>query len=222
VNAVGAQAGLFDPEPPRSVRAGAAQGWWGLDSALTHYVIGTVDLELNRGSHMVRTGDAGPCNGERLYRMDTALDALIVAMLEEGAPVPGAVWVEQPSGQTPLPELVYCVGVAVGTTYRVLRRELGYPVLVETVPSASWKSKLAPGAGRWYKTERVPGRKTPRPLPPEEYKVLQWARANGYAGEGETFVNNSGKTPKTVNTAWDHADARGMAEGARKTFALRG
>lgn len=216
MTAVGAQAGLFEPEPPRSVNAPGAHGWWGVDTATSHYVIGTVDRDLKRTSDLVLNGGIGSCNGERMARYEQQLDALVVAMLEAGRPVPGVAWVEQASGQHPKPELVYAVGAAVSALYRVLRRELGYPVLVETVPSATWKSKLAPGGGGWYKTERVPGRKTPRQLPLEEYKVLQWARANGYK-DTPTIVHGG----RTVQVAWDHADARGQAEGARRTFALR-
>lgn len=223
MTAVGAQAGLFDPPKSRSITAPNAEGWWALDSALDHYVIGVVDKELDRRSDCVLTGDGDPkkpATGERLARMAASLDALIVAMLEDGAPVPGVVWVEQASGQNPLPKLVMCVGVAAETLYRVLRRELGYGVHVELVPSATWKSKLAPGGGGWYKTAKVPGRKTPKALPTEEYKVLQWARANGYTGQGESFTRRTSKGLETVSTIWDHADARGMAEGARKTFEL--
>jgi hypothetical protein len=220
VNAIGAQSGLFDPPKPRSVSAPTARGWWGVDSALDHYVIGCVDVDLNRRSDCVMTGPGDPskpATGERLHRMDTSLDELIVAMLEDGAPEPAVVWVEQASGQSPAPKLVMCVGVAARAVYGVLRRELGYPVHVELVPSATWKSKLAPGAGGWHKTAKVPGRKTPKPLATEEYKVLQWSRANGFTGDGETFVNSSGRT---VSTVWDHSDARGIAEGARRTFAI--
>lgn len=216
MTAVGAQAGLFEPEPPNRLVAPEADGWWGIDTATSHYVIGTVDRELRRRSHLVLNGGIGPCNGERIARYESQLRQLILAMLDDGCPVPGIVWVEQASGQHPKPELVYAVGAAVGTTYRVLRDVLERPVRVETVPSATWKSKLAPGAGGWYKTARVEGRKSPRPLPLEEYKVLQWARANGY-DETPTIVRDDGRT---VPVAWDHADGRGIAEGARKTYAL--
>lgn len=220
MTAVGAQAGLFDPPKPRSVNAPKAEGWWGLDSALDHYVVGCVDKQLEYRSNCVLTGagdPSKPATGERLHRMGECLDELIVLMLEDGAPVPGVVWVEQASGQSPAPKLVMCVGVAAKTVYTTLRRELGYAVHVELVPSKTWKSKLAPGAGAWDKTFKVEGRKTRKPHATEDYKVLQWARANGYSGHGESFVNSSGKT---VSTVWDHCDARGQAEGARKTFAL--
>jgi hypothetical protein len=205
MNAVGAQPGLFEPEPPRAVQAPGARGWWGIDTALTHYVVGCVDVDLARRSDLVLTGRLGPSDGERLSRMASQLEQLIILILEDGAPAPGVVWVEQASGKAHEPDLVYAVGIAVTTSYQVLRRELGYAVLVDTVPSATWKSKLAPGAGGWYKTVN-------------EYKVLQWARANGYAGEDYAPVGKNGAARQVM---WDHADGRGIAEGARKTFALR-
>lgn len=197
------QGGLFEPEPPRRVTAPGAEGWWGVDPSTRHYVVATVDRALVRRVHRCLLGDAGPSNGERLTRYARQLRELIKAMLAEGCPRPGAVWVEQTSGEHPNPELMYATAVCVQVTYETLDAELGSPVMVETVPVKTWKSKLAPGAGAWDKTHRVEGRKTRRPVPTLEYKVLQWARVNGYAGED-----------------WDDADALGIAEGLRKTVAL--
>lgn len=81
---------------------------------------------------------------------------------------------------------------AVGVIMLALAHGVGRTA-VETVSSSSWK-KVACGYGAIYK---------PKPSSREPYGVLTWARANGYQG-----------------SSWDEADAWGIAEYARKTFAL--
>jgi hypothetical protein len=64
---------------------------------------------------------------------------------------------------------------------------------VEMVSSSRWKS-IACGHG---------GIRKPKPTSGEEYGVLTWARELGYTG-----------------SSWDDADAMGVAEYGRRTFAL--
>lgn len=196
-----AQGGLFELEPLRSV-SGPGEGWWGIDSRLEMYAVGTVDRQLKRRVHTVNLGERGTMNGERMNRYATQLRQLIRAMLHDGCPAPGAVWVEQASGKHPLPELVYCVGIATQVAYEELGRLLGYTVLVETVPSATWKARGL-GNGRISKKDPETGKPW---RPRERYPVVQWARLNGAmaADDGD----------------WDKADASGIAEGCRRTIAL--
>lgn len=90
---------------------------------------------------------------------------------------------------------------------RTVNLELGYAVgvivaavahatlaEVRMVASSRWKA-IACGAGNIYK---------PKPRSGEEYGVLTWARGAGYAG-----------------SSWDEADAWGVADYARRTFALQ-
>jgi hypothetical protein len=140
-------------------------------------------------------------------------------MLEDGAPEPAVVWVEQASGQSPAPKLVMCVGVAARAVYGVLRRELGYPVHVELVPSATWKSKLAPGGGRLAQDGQGPGPQDPQAA---RHGGLQSASVE----QGERIHRRRRVVRQQQRPDGQHGlgsrDARGQAEGARKTFALSG
>lgn len=194
-----AQGGLFEPEPPRSV-VSAGRGWWGVDPSTRKYAVATVDMELRRRVHQVLLGEKGTMNGERMTRYAIQMRLLISAMLAEGCPEPAAVWVEQASGKHQKPELVYNVAIATQVMHEELNRLLGYRVLVETVPSGTWKS-AGLGNGRISKNDPETGKPW---RPPDRYPVLQWAKMNGYEGED-----------------WDHADAMGIAEGLRKTVGIR-
>lgn len=124
---------------------------------------------------------------------ETARTALY--LLEEcGWPIPGLVWVEQPSGDRPNPALSYATGVIMGGVFEALPMST-----VETVPSATWK-KLATGYGAHYKPTKKKLGRTPVF---GDYGVAVWARANGYEG-----------------FSWDEADALGIAEAARREIAL--
>jgi hypothetical protein len=201
VSALGQQ-GLFEPPPTRRV-VSAAEGWWGCDPSTRLFAVATVDRELKRRVHEVRLGEPGPYNGERLARYARQMRQLVEAMLAEGCPRPGAVWVEQASGQHPSPELVYSVGVATLTLYVALRAALGVAVLVETVPSATWKARGL-GNGRISKKDPETGKAW---RPRERYPVMEWAMLNGYEPRGDA-------------EDWDRCDAMGIAEGCRRSIAL--
>jgi hypothetical protein len=106
---------------------------------------------------------------------------------------PGVITVEQPSGKQANPGLSYATGVIMGALFAGVKLATGVAVLVETVPSSRWKA-VACGKGNIFK---------PKPRSGEEYGVLTWARTGGYQG-----------------SSWDEADALGVAEYARRTFAL--
>jgi hypothetical protein len=207
-----AQQELLESPPPRHVvvpnAIAAVPCWWGIDTSTAAYHVGFVydraDGERVRGSHSVRLGPAGDNLGERLNRFESRLEELIVAMLAEGVPPPGVVFVEQPSGQNVIPVLSYAVGCATAITYRVVRVHGGYVPRVETVASAHWK-KIAAGCGALNKTYRVKGERKSRKIELEDYGVLKWARVNGYDGPA----------------SWDHADCWGQAECARRDVAIR-
>jgi hypothetical protein len=125
--------------------------------------------------------------GERLAAIHR-LTRLLARDLCETVGYPGVVVVEQPSGKTPNPQLVYACGVIQAALV-----EACAPVHLETVASSRWKA-IACGKGNIYK---------PRSRADGEYGVLTWARTCGYAGG-----------------SWDEADAWGIADYARRTFAL--
>jgi hypothetical protein len=108
---------------------------------------------------------------------------------------PGLVVVEQPSGQTPNPQLVYAVGVIQAAVWDALYDVMGIAPRMETVPSATWK-KIACGRGNLYKPK---GRGTKQ----TDYAVFRWAVENGW--------NPS---------SWDEADAAGIAEAAAREVLL--
>lgn len=117
----------------------------------------------------------------------------VEGLVAGGWPVPGVVFVEQPSGKQENPALSYAVGAIQAGVYDGLFSAGVGAVRIETVPSSTWK-KAATGYGAVYKPKRGDGR---------EYGVLTWARQNGYGG-----------------SSWDEADALGIAEAARRTIAL--
>ncbi|HEY4451038.1 MAG TPA: hypothetical protein VGN13_05540 [Solirubrobacteraceae bacterium] len=106
---------------------------------------------------------------------------------------PGVIVCEQPSGKQPNPALSYAVGVIMCGVYSGARAATHAGVRLETVASSRWKS-VACGDGALWK---------PKPGSAKPYGVLTWARGVGYAG-----------------SSFDDADAMGVAEYARRTFAL--
>lgn len=82
---------------------------------------------------------------------------------------------------------------AVGVIIAALHAGISGHPHVEMVSSSRWKA-VACGKGNIYK---------PKPTSGEEYGVLSWARELGYTG-----------------SSWDDADAMGVAEYGRRTFAL--
>ena len=106
---------------------------------------------------------------------------------------PGVVAFEQPFGKDINPSLAYAVGVVMGAVFAGVQDATGERVRTATVTPSEWKA-VACGKGNIFK---------PKPTSHEEYGVLTWARAQGYEGR-----------------SYDEADAMGVAEWARRTFAL--
>lgn len=190
---------LLEPTPTRRIIVPADRSaWWGVDPGTQRVSIACVDGE---GRRDVRTASfAGLSGGARLAEIFQVTRALAASLVDLWTP-PGLVLVEQASGQSENPELVYAVGVIQAAVYEGLCDRIG-PVQLETVTSSWWK-KRACGRGDIRKTMRVEGRKRPVAVPHESYGVYVWARANGYAG-----------------SSWDEADAWGIAEAARRDVAL--
>jgi hypothetical protein len=194
------QGGLFiEPKRWLTVPDPGAAGWWGVDVRKELLTVGTVGQDLSRTVDRLPLGVDGPSRGERLFRGERQVERLVEAMLGEGRPVPGAVWVEQASGQHPNPDLLYVVATATASFYRALRNVLGYPVFVDTVPSATWKAATV--GGRVSKKDPATGKEW---RPKDRYPVLVWARTVGYEGSD-----------------WDDADAYGVAEGLHATVGYR-
>jgi hypothetical protein len=153
-------------EPParrRLVVPCGRSAWWGVDPGVSRVAVAYVTSEGRRGACTASFPDLK--GGARLAAIFWET-ARVCAELMESWPVPGLVWVEQPSGKQPNPALSYAVGAIMGAVSHVV----GCPV--ETVASASWK-KSACGRGNIYKpTKDRPGM----------YGVLVWAQANGYRG----------------------------------------
>lgn len=188
----------FEPAPSRRIIVPAGHGaWWGVDVSVSRVAIAYASFE---GLGAARTAPFPVLSGgARLGHIWAETSLLVAELVRDGWPLPGVVYVEQPSGARPNPALSYAVGVIQAAVFDALQRATARNVLVETIASASWK-KAATGFGRHDK----PTRKTlGRPVAFEDYGVARWARANGYAG-----------------TSWDEADALGIAEAARRTVAL--
>lgn len=186
------QGELLEAGKPRRLIVPPAHGaWFGVDPSTVRVAIASVTGEGRRGVSVASFPSLeGPARLGVIYR-ETRLLARSVA---DAVGMPGVVACEQPSGQTPNPNLVYAVGVVLAA----LVGELGGACVV-TVPSSTWKS-VACGNGAIYKPKRVKGGVAPVA---EDYGVLRWARGLGYVG-----------------SSWDAADAWGVCEWARRTFEL--
>jgi hypothetical protein len=176
------------------VPAGHAS-WWGVDPSSWRVALATVDAEAGRGVATVPFPRLeGGAQLAAIWRL-TFLLAQETALLLQ----PGVVVVEQPSGKQANPTLSYATGVIMGALHAGVERATGRGVVLETVPSSRWKA-VACGDGALWKPKRLRGRPAPAP---EAYGVLRWAQAAGYRGR-----------------SWDESDAWGVAEYARRTFAL--
>jgi len=106
--------------------------------------------------------------------------------------------VEQPSGKQPNPALSYAVGATIAGCFQGVN-ELSLDavgpreVVMPMVSSSTWK-KAACGAGNAYK---------PKDGDIEKYPVYRWALSIGYRGR-----------------SFDEVDALGIADYARRTYAL--
>lgn len=180
-------------EPParrRLIVPAGRSAWWGVDPGVRRVAVAFVASDGRRGARTASFPDLS--GGARLEAIWTETARICVDLVEGGWPLPGVVWVEQPSGKQPNPALSYAVGVIQGAVYMGLSAVAG-DVRVETVASSSWK-KLACGRGDIWK---------PKAGDTRQYGVLTWARANGYEG-----------------WSYDEADALGIAEAARRDVTL--
>jgi hypothetical protein len=195
------QTELLERGPSRRLIVPEGRGaWWGVDPSTKRVAVGVVwpasAGDVRRTGFMV--GFPALVGGARHAHIFFAAQKLARSVVANAAWVPGVVWVEQPSGKQQSPELSYAVGATLGGLSAgiaeglLLREPSPAPVLVETVPSSSWKL-AAVGRGDVRKPKVASG----------PYGVLTWARSVGYAGD-----------------SWDEADAWGIAEAARRTIEL--
>lgn len=188
----------FDPPATRKlIVAEGATAWWGVDPGTRRVAVAWVrprehGAGVDRGVETVMVPDLQA--GARLaHIVESCADAAVSLVRRQVWP--GVIVVEQPSGKQPNPALSYAVGAAIAGLVDGVddAAALTRQPVVEMVSSSAWK-KTACGFGAIYK----PGAGVNKP-----YGVLTWANANGYRG-----------------TSWDEADAWGIAEYARKTYAL--
>lgn len=196
-----AQQELMEPTPTRRIIVPTGRtGIWGVDPSSTRVAIAWIDTVTGaRGVRIVPF--AGLMGAARLAEIERVTQEFVDEILENGAPAPGLVLCEQPSGSNQsvnLP-LIMAVGVIQAAVYAALARCLGSPVVVETITSSWWK-KRACGRGDIYKPTK---KKLGRPTVFMDYGVAVWARENGYDG-----------------LSWDEADAWGIAEAARRDVTL--
>ncbi len=180
----------FDPPPAHRLVRRSGYGWAGVDPSTKRCAIA-----VTWGEECAVDTISFPTR-EGAQRLAAIYDGVreLGAKMLDGI---GVIAVEQPSGKQENPALSYAVGAtlaAIGSLWgdrgRFRAREA--PVVVMATSSA-WK-KVACGYGAIYK---------PKPTSGDVYGVLVWAQGNGYTG-----------------TSWDEADAWGIAEYARKTYAL--
>jgi hypothetical protein len=183
---------LAEPEPTREVKSwGEGATWLGVDPGTKRVSVALAGRESMR----CVTRSFPRADGARRLAFIYAETFELVRSLE---PQPGFAFVEQPSGKSPNPNLVYAVGVIAAAVYAGLHNlamSRGAPApVVEMIPSATWK-KVACGRGDLWK----PKASAERPEF-ESYAVAAWARENGFAV-----------------SSWDEADAAGIAVAARRT-----
>lgn len=194
------QGELLTPPPAKRVIVPAGStAWWGVDPSTVRVAIATIQPDGLRGvSTVVFPALAGAHRLDAVYRLTGGLAHELVTL---GA-APGVIAVEQPSAPKARgvnPWLYQAVGVIMAALVAGVNTATGRrPEVVELVAS-QWKA-VSCGSGRIQKPKRERG----MPAPPlTDYPVFVWATDNGYRGR-----------------SWDEADAWGIAEWARRTYAL--
>jgi hypothetical protein len=192
-----AQQELLEAPPARRVIVPAGHGaHWGADVSVSRLALAYA-CEGRRGARTALFADLK--GGARLAHIWAETGLFVAGLVRDGWPLPGVVWVEQPSGAQPNPALSYATGVIQGALFDAVQRVTGRSVVVETVSSLAWK-KVAVGRGNIYKpTKAKLGR---RPVF-EDYEVARWARTLGYRGD-----------------SYDECDALGIADAARRSVGL--
>lgn len=189
------QAALFDAPPLRRLQHAPGEGWWGVDPGSSRIALATIHRAPGNPELIIRNGCVRSVaqreGGERLATLYNAAQEL-AGEWAELVPV-GVVAVEQPSGKQPNPALSYATGAIIAGLWSGLALAFAGAIHVEMVASSKWKA-VACGYG---------GIRKPKPTSKDRYGVLTWAQSVGYQG-----------------SSWDEADAWGVAEYARKTFAL--
>lgn len=143
---------------------------WGIDIAVAHLEFAFADMDSD---HVEAEGLITKCEwreGERLASVHRQV--MIYTRQIAGVYPPYAVFVEQPSGRFPKPQLSYVCGVVQAAVFEALsvpqrrsRERIGTPVW--TITSGSWK-KWTVGAGNATKEQ-----------------AAAWATAQRYKFEGQ-------------------------------------
>ena len=172
--------------------------WWGVDPSTLRVAIATVSVDHGgpgsaprRRSKIKAFDDSRPVV-QRLPEIREETYRLAQTVSMTFAEKPGVIVVEKPAGfgDRPNPELAYAAGATLCGLVEFAR---GSGLKVLLIEGARWK-KVACGRGDIKK---------PKPRSGVEYPVLTWARTVGFTG-----------------SSWDEADAWGIAEYARRTYAL--
>lgn len=156
---------LMAPQPKRLIVRPGYTAYWGVDPSSVRVAIASVSGDGERNVAVVpfSAAPALPRLAATYAATWNAAGDLIAAGLR-----PGVVAVEQPSGKTPNPTLLYATGAILAALAARVQ-----PAQLTMVPSATWKA-VACGRGNLYKPKP--------PCDPFDYAVLRWAREHGYGG----------------------------------------
>ena len=117
---------------------------WAVDPAMSRLAFAFADLATDTIAVETLITHTDAREGERLGLLDRRVR--IYARVAASAYPPACVWVEQPSGRFPAPQLTYAVGVLQAALYETL----ACPVW--TIPSSAWK-KRSVGVGNASKAQ---------------------------------------------------------------------
>lgn len=132
---------------------------WGVDVAVSRLAFAFADLDSENVQVRTLLTRTTETEGARLGLLDRQL-RIYGGQLADSFP-PACVWVEQPSGRYPSPQLSYVAGVIQAALFETL----GCPVW--TVPSGKWKKQTL-GHGNASKEQ-----------------VMAWVLGRGFAPDGQ-------------------------------------
>ena len=118
---------------------------WGVDPAVSRLAFAFADVASDAVEVETLVTLCDEREGARLGLLDRQVR--IAARQWAASYPPAAVWVEQPSGRFPLPQLGYATGVVQAALYESLG---GVPVW--TIPSGAWKKRTV-GVGNASKAQ---------------------------------------------------------------------